>query len=190
MSESGFFNVFLRLSPYVWACTSAFFPSVCICLNLPLLLNLSLTFSFTLCFCLHDYSSVCLSVSPSLSVFGTLLVFTCRHQLLPLYSAYSSSWDIAGPVIKRLWVRVPQERPGTFSSPELTSCADLLQCLFHPSVSAVAFYQQCRWQVTPKHSYTLDPTKSEWTDNAAVQAEWGNLSGKELTGNSSGSTQP
>ena len=27
-----------------------------------------------------------------------------------------------------------------------------------------------RWQVTPKHAYTLDPTKSEWADYAAVQA--------------------
>ena len=29
-----------------------------------------------------------------------------------------------------------------------------------------------RWQVTPKHAYTLDPTKSEWADYAAVQAVW------------------
>ena len=37
-----------------------------------------------------------------------------------------------------------------------------------------------------KHAYTLDPTKSEWADYAAVQAEYGNLSGNELTRNSSG----
>ena len=41
---------------------------------------------------------------------------------------------------------------------------------FHPRVTAVArkrppsFCQNCRWQVTPKHAYTLDPTKSEWAD--------------------------
>ena len=52
----------------------------------------------------------------------------------------------------------------------------LIQCLFHPHVTAVAcrrpwsFCQKCRWQVTPKHTYTLNPTKSEWADCAAVQA--------------------
>ena len=42
----------------------------------------------------------------------------------------------------------------------------LIQCLFHPPVTAVACKrplsscQKCRWQVTPKHAYTLDQTKS------------------------------
>ena len=49
-----------------------------------------------------------------------------------------------------------------------------------------SFCQKCRWQVTPKHAHTFDPTKSEWTDYAAVQASRGHLSGNELTGNSSG----
>ena len=35
-------------------------------------------------------------------------------------------------------------------------------------------------------AYTLDPTKSEWADYAAVQAQCGNLSGNELTRNLSG----
>ena len=71
----------------------------------------------------------------------------------------------------------------------------LIWCPFHPHVTAVAckrpqsFCQKCRWQVTPKHAYTLDPFKSEWADNAAVQAECGNLSGNEPTCNSSGNTQ-
>ena len=37
--------------------------------------------------------------------------------------------------------------------------------------------------------YTLDPSKSEWADYAAVQAECGNLSKNELTRNSSRITQ-
>ena len=41
-------------------------------------------------------------------------------------------------------------------------------------------------KVTPKHAYTLDPTKSEWADNAAVRALCGNLSGNGLTCNLSG----
>ena len=62
-------------------------------------------------------------------------------------------------------------------------------CPFHPRVTAVArkrprsFYQKCRWQVTPKQACTLDPTKSEWADYAALQAECGNLSKNELTRN-------
>ena len=67
-----------------------------------------------------------------------------------------------------------------------------IQCPFHPRVTAVArkrlrsFCQKCRWQVTSKHEYTLDPTKSEKADPAAVQAYCGNLLGNELTRNSSG----
>ena len=71
----------------------------------------------------------------------------------------------------------------------------LIRCPFHPRVTAVAckrprsFCQKCRWQVTPKHAYTPDPTKTEWVDYAAVQAWCGNLSGNELTRNSSGNTR-
>ena len=71
----------------------------------------------------------------------------------------------------------------------------LIQCPFHPRVTTVArkrpmsFCQKCRCQVTPKHAYTLDTSKSEWADFAAVQAECGNLSGNEPTRNSSGSTR-
>ena len=72
----------------------------------------------------------------------------------------------------------------------------LTRCPFHPRVTAVArkrpqsFCQKCRWQVTPVNAYTLDPTKSEWADYAAVQAYCGNLSGNELTRNLSGNTRP
>ena len=66
---------------------------------------------------------------------------------------------------------------------------------FHSRVTAVArkrprsFCQKCRWQVTPTHAYALDPVKSEWADYPAVQAQCWNLSGNELTRNSSGNTQ-
>ena len=68
----------------------------------------------------------------------------------------------------------------------------LMWCPFHPRVTVVAhkrprsFCQNCRWQVTHKHAYTLDPSRSEWTDYAAIQAECGNLSEKQLTRNLSG----
>ena len=49
----------------------------------------------------------------------------------------------------------------------------LIRCPLHPHVTAVA-------RKDPGHSaksaYTLDPTKSEWADYAAVQAQCGNLS--------------
>ena len=52
-----------------------------------------------------------------------------------------------------------------------------------------SFCQKCKWQVTSKHAYTLYPSKSEWADYASVQAECGNLSGNELTRNSSRNTR-
>ena len=52
-----------------------------------------------------------------------------------------------------------------------------------------SFCQKCRWQVTPKYAYTLDPSKSEWAEYAAVQAECGNLSGNELIRGTSGHTR-
>ena len=70
-----------------------------------------------------------------------------------------------------------------FSSQDLLSVLALIQCRFHPRVTAVArkssqlFYQRCKWQVTPKHVYNLDLTMSEWADYA-VQALCGNISGK------------
>ena len=61
-----------------------------------------------------------------------------------------------------------------FSRVNFVCC--LIRCPFHPRATAVArkrprsFCQQCRWQVTPKHAYTVDPRKSKWADYATVQA--------------------
>ena len=71
----------------------------------------------------------------------------------------------------------------------------LIRCPCHLRVSTVArkrplsFFQKCRWQVTPKQAFILDPTKSERADYAAVQALSGNLTGNELTRKSSGNTR-
>ena len=70
-------------------------------------------------------------------------------------------------------------------------CADSVSVL--PCVTAMArkrprsFCQKCRWQIN-LNTHTPDPRKSEWAEYAAVQAECGNLSGNELTRNSSGNT--
>ena len=72
----------------------------------------------------------------------------------------------------------------------------LICCLFHTPLllqwhvkDSGLSAKKCRWQVTPKRAYTLDPTKSEWADYATIQALYGNLSGNELTCNLSGNTQ-
>ena len=98
-------------------------------------------------------------------------------------------------MIERLCVRVLAGAAVELFSPESTFCADCYSVSLLPHVTAVArerswsFCQKCRWQVTPKHAYTLDPMKSEWADCAAVLAESGTLSGNELTRNSSGNTR-
>ena len=53
-----------------------------------------------------------------------------------------------------------------------------------------SFSQKCRWQVTPTHAYTHDPTKSEWVDYATVQAKCGNLSRNKLALNLSRNNRP
>ena len=76
-----------------------------------------------------------------------------------------------------------QERRENFLLQSQLSVLTLIRCPFHLRVTAVAhkrprsFCQKCKWQATPKHAYTLDPTKSEWADYA-VQAWCGNLAGK------------
>ena len=88
-----------------------------------------------------------------------------------------------------------QERLENFLLQSQICVLTLTRCPLHPRVIAVArerprsFCQMCRWQVTSKYTYTLGPTQSEWADYAAVQEQCGNLSGNELTRNSSGNTQ-
>ena len=88
-----------------------------------------------------------------------------------------------------------QERRENFLLQSQLCVLTLIRCPFHPRVTAVArkrprsFCKKCRWQVTSKHAYTFDLTKSEWADYAAVQAWCGNLLGNELTRNSSRNTR-
>ena len=70
-----------------------------------------------------------------------------------------------------------QKQQGNFLLLGELSVLTLIWCSFHPSVTTVAcirrpwsFYQKGRWQVTPKHAYTLDPTKLEWADCATDKA--------------------
>ena len=80
-------------------------------------------------------------------------------------------------------VRILAGAAGEFLLQSQLCVPTLIRCPFHPRVTAVArkrprsFSQKRKWQVTHKRAYTLDPSKSEWADYAAVQAECGNLSG-------------
>ena len=68
-----------------------------------------------------------------------------------------------------------------FSRVNSLCCANSYSMSVPPHVTARkrlrSLCKKCRWQVTPKHTYTHDPTKSEWAEYA-VQVHWGNLSGK------------
>ena len=83
-----------------------------------------------------------------------------------------------------LWVSVLAAAARKFCSPELSFCADSYSVSVPPCVTAVAhkrcqsFCQKCRRQVTDNYAYTLDRTKWRWADYA-VQAQFGNLSGKQ-----------
>ena len=82
----------------------------------------------------------------------------------------------AGLMIKRLWLRIPAEAVGEFSSPEWTLYADsyLLSVpppvLLYWHIKDPGYSAKCAGGRLPKQAYTLDPTKLEWTDNAAVWA--------------------
>ena len=76
-------------------------------------------------------------------------------------------------MIERLRVWTWAGVPGEVSSPEFVCWCSFSVCFtpmllqWHvkdPGHSA----KKCWWQVTAKHAYTLDPTKLEWADYAAV----------------------
>ena len=72
-------------------------------------------------------------------------------------------------------------------------CWLLIRCPFHPNVTAVARKRPpsfCQSAGGRLHECTLDPTKSEWADHAAVPEYCGNLSGNELTRNLPGNIRP
>ena len=93
-------------------------------------------------------------------------------------------------MIERLRVRIPAGAAGYFFFLQSRLCVlTLIRCPFHPRVTAVArkrprsFCKNLQVAVTPNHADILDPTKSEWADYPAVQAQCGNLSGNGLTRN-------
>ena len=78
-------------------------------------------------------------------------------------------------MMERLQVRLPEGAKGEFSFQELTFCADSYSESVPSHVTVVArkrpqsFFKKCKWEVKDKYAYTLDPTKSEWADNAVQE---------------------
>ena len=84
-------------------------------------------------------------------------------------------------MIKRLRVLIPVRlNPGRSSGriflSRINLCTDsysvsvLPLCYRSSTQKTVVILPKCRWQVTHKHAYTLDPMKSEWAGYATVQA--------------------
>ena len=88
-----------------------------------------------------------------------------------------SGWWLKGCKFKSC-----QEGRESFLFQSEVSVLILVLCLLHSRVFAGAhkrpcsFCQKCRWQVTPKHAYTLDPTKLELADYASCPGfVWGSI---------------
>ena len=92
------------------------------------------------------------------------------------WSRQSVYWDNSVGRTRNLWSEVCCSNFGGGSGRIFISKVIFLSwlwCSFHLYVTAVAhkrprsLHEKCRWQVTSKYSYSLDPTKSEWADYAA-----------------------
>ena len=85
-------------------------------------------------------------------------------------------------MIERLRVRIPAGATREFSTPDLTLCADSYSVSVPPPCYDSG--TQKIPVILPKvqvAGYTLEPTKSEWADYAAVQAQCWNLFVNGLT---------
>ena len=136
--------------------------------------------------CRQDCSRLCTSCRPCLTfswTAGFLVGAEPSGQRLLGWGCSHNGCDTAGLTNTRgLFDLVPQSDSYSVSVP-------------HPFTAVGrkrprSFCQKCRWQVTPKHVYILDPMKSEWADCAAVQAQCGNLFGNMFTRNLSGNNRP
>ena len=71
---------------------------------------------------------------------------------------------------------------GEFSASELTLCADFYPVSVPPHIKDPGRSAKSAGGRLPLTTHT-PLTRSDWADNAAVQAQCGNLSGNELTHN-------
>ena len=77
----------------------------------------------------------------------------------------------AGIQTRNISIASPALLPTSYPGP-------LIRCPSQPRVTAAArkrprsVCQKCRWQVAPKHTYILDPMKSEWADCRCPGIVW------------------
>ena len=178
-------------------------PPVCFFLPSYFLFLLLLSSTTKKCLSLPAFSLYSRGFISALTVLSILLFLPyqsfesfCFCRISPFRELGQLVGKSARLVIKRLRVRIPAGAAGEFSSPESTLCADFYSVSVPSPCYAVAckrsqsYCQKCRWQVTPKHTYTLHPMKSEWADCVAVQAQCGNLFRNKLIRNLPGNTWP
>ena len=127
----------------------------------------------------------------------SVILYLCLWIQLTMFSRSQDSLLVERLTHDR---KVASSNPGRSSGRIFFSRINFVGCLLFGVCSNHVLLQwhakdpghsakKCRWQVTPKYTYTLDPMQPEWADYAAVQALPGNLSGNELTRNSSGNTR-
>ena len=103
-------------------------------------------------------------------------VLPIQLEDLPLFKSIVYSMLGVRKLVSKQWCQYTSHQQENFLLQNELCLLTFIQCPFHPYVTAVAskrplsFCQKCGWQVTPEHAYTLDTTKSEWADYAAVQA--------------------
>ena len=99
--------------------------------------------------------------------------FTSTRRFMILYFMHkvdsgegNSPAAPAGIPTRNLSITGPALLPTSYPGSLLLCVLTLIRCPFHPRVTAVAckrprsFCQKCRWKVTHKYAYTLDPAKS------------------------------
>ena len=144
---------------------------------------------FTVLFRIHEGANSIRSILTCISNSQSLLCHkhknanrTQANAIVNTYAHLQKHQNKHGEPGQRLVERRTRDRKVASSNPGWSggriffSRLTLIRSPFRTRVTAVAhkrprsFFQKCRWQVAPKHAYTLYPTKSEWADYAAVQA--------------------
>ena len=107
--------------------------------------------------------------------------FAGSHRAAAFYclALYLAGWGgDAGSVVqhrirdRKVPIRYPPEAAGEFSSLKLSFCVDSYsvtvppQCYSTGTSKTLVILPKAQGSVTPKRAYTLEPTKSEWADNA------------------------
>ena len=109
------------------------------------------------------------------------LMIHCNHRKLDFNGTINHSWDSLLVKCQNRDLKVVSLNPSRSGRRIFFSRVNFVSWLLFGAHSIPALLQwhvkdpghsakRCRWQVTPRHPYVLDPTKSEWDDYTTVQA--------------------